>query len=255
MRVFLTGGANGIGRATVDRLLEQGHEVAVFDIDQDGLDALPDAVDTYHGDVADRDRVETVIDQETFDVLVNDAGFQARGTLEDMEHETVKQHFETNVYGLLHATRAALPMLRERDGRIVNIASLAGQIAAPTWGAYAASKHAVEALSDALRMEVAPFDVDVVIIEPGPVRTGFNEQGRDHMEQYLPDTPYADRYRDALEQEQGGVSPENAAKTVVKAVTARRPRTRYRIGWQAYIAPRVRCLLPERLWDWLVQRF
>lgn len=257
MRVFVTGGANGICRAAVDRLLDAGHEVSVFDVDADALAALPEGVETFHGDVADRDAVESAVEAAApFDVVVNGAGYQAWGAIEDLEPGEVEQHFATNVDGLLNVTRAALPVLREREGRVVNVASLAGHITAPYWGMYSATKHAVEAISDALRMEVQPFNVDVVIVEPGPVRTGFNERGRDHLEQLLPETVYAGGYRAALDRGGlGGVSPETAGRVVVKAVTANRPRTRYTVGWQAWLAPKLRCILPERVWDWLVQRF
>lgn len=255
--MFLTGGANGIGRAAVERLRAEGHEVAVFDIDAEALETLPEEVETYHGDVADREAVEDAVDAAApFDVLVNGAGYQAWGAIEDIEPEEVEQHFETNVYGLLNTTQAALPMLRENNGRVVNVASLAGHITAPYWGVYSATKHAVEAVSDALRMEMKPFDVDVIIVEPGPVRTGFNEEGRDHLHELVEDSVYADGYRAALaEGDLGGVSPEKAGRVVARAVTTKRPRTRYTVGWQAWLGPKLRAILPERVWDWLVQQF
>lgn len=255
MRVFMTGGANGIGRAAVDVLMERGHEVAVFDLDGEALDALPDAVDTYRGDVGDEDAVrDAVEDAAPFDVLVNGAGYQAWGAIEDLESEEVERHVETNVYGVLNATRAAMPVLQEREGRVVNIASLAGHVTQPYWGVYSATKHAVEAISDALRMEVGRFDVDVVIVEPGPVTTGFNERGRAHLQELVESSPYADDYRAHLASgDIGGVSPEKAGRMVVKAVTSDHPRIRYTVGWQAWLAPKVRAVLPERVWDWLVQ--
>lgn len=254
MNVFVTGGANGIGRATVD-ILHEDHAVVVYDIDDDALDDLPAGVEAISGDVRDGDAVRDALAGRDVDVLVNDAGFQARGAVEDMEMDTVREHIDTNVYGALHTIRAALPTLRERDGRIVNVSSLAGRVSAPTWGPYAASKHAVEALSDALRMELRPFDVDVVVVEPGAVRTGFNERGRAYMERFLPDSVYADRYEHALDGDMGGISPEKAARTVVTAVETDRPRARYPVTWQARIAPRLKCLLPTTLFDRLVERY
>lgn len=256
MHVFITGGANGIGRATGEQLLDRGHEVTVLDIDADALADLPDAVTTYYGDVYDEDFVQEVIAQETFDVLVNCAGYQRQGAVEDMALDTVEEHFETNVFGLITVTWAALPMLRERNGRIVNISSLAGKVSAPFWGAYSASKHAVEGVSDALRMELASYDVDVVVVEPGPVDTGFNDRGREHLETFLPGSPYADRYRDVLDQDWfSGVSPEKAARTVVRAVETDRPRARYTVTWQAWLGPKLKTLLPTRLFDAIVRRF
>lgn len=253
--VFVTGGANGIGRATVDMLLENGHEVIVYDRDGEALQDLPSAVTAYHGDVYDEDRVIEVVEQETFDVLVNCAGVQERGAVEDIPADIVEEHFRSNVFGLLNMTRAALPMLRERQGRIINISSLAGKVTGPFWGAYGASKHAVEGVSDALRMEVDAFDVDVVVIEPGPIRTGFNERGRQMVKRYLPDTVYADRYRDLLEQESRGASPETAAKTIVHAIETDRPKARYTVTTVAWLGPKLKTVLPTRLWDRLVKRW
>ncbi|MDY6770666.1 MAG: SDR family NAD(P)-dependent oxidoreductase [Candidatus Nanohaloarchaea archaeon] len=252
MRVLITGGGHGIGRATAERLLDRGHEVAVLDIEQDHLDDLPGEITTYQGDVYDRERVEEVLDGEELDVLVNCAGHQALGAIEDMAMDDVEQHFETNLFGLLQVTKAALPTLKERDGRIVNVSSLAGKTVAPYWGAYAASKHAVEAVSDALRLELSRFDVDVVVIEPGAIRTGFNEKGARNLERYLPDSAYAENYRRKLASAFTGASPETAAKTLVTAVETDRPSARYTVTWQAWLFPKLKAVLPTWLWDRLV---
>jgi NAD(P)-dependent dehydrogenase (short-subunit alcohol dehydrogenase family) len=256
MRHFVTGAANGIGRVAVTHLLEQGHEVTAFDIDEEGLADLPDAVDTYQGDIRDEQRVHEVIKGEEFDVLVNNAGFSRWGAIEDMTAEEVEQHFAVNVYGYLHTVRAALPMLRENSGRIVNVSSLVSHLTAPYWGIYSASKHAVKAMSHELRMEVKPFGVDVVIVEPGPVTTGFNESGRDNVKKYLPDTHYAEGYREKLDVDSfGGVTPEKAGRVLAEAATTSGPSYRYRVGWQAKLFPKLRVLLPEPIWDRVVQRF
>ncbi len=253
--VFITGGANGIGRATVEQLLEKGYEVIVYDRDGEALQDLPSAVTAYHGDVYDEDCVTEVVEQETFNVLVNCAGVQERGAIEDIPADVVEEHFRSNVFGLLNVTRAALPILRENQGRIINISSLAGRVSGPFWGAYSASKHAVEGASDALRMEVEGFGVDVVVIEPGPIRTGFNKGGRQMVKRYLPDSVYADRYRDLLEQESRGAPPEKAADTIVHAIETGRPRARYTVTKTAWLAPRLKVLLPTRIWDCLVKRW
>lgn len=255
MRVFITGGANGIGRATVDHLDDRGHDVIVYDIDENAFDDLPAGVTAYHGDVYDEDRVREVVGKETFDVLINCAGYQEQGAIEDMDAGAVEKHFETNVFGLLHVTREALPMLRERSGRIINISSIAGTTAGPYWGSYAASKHAVEGASDALRMEVQEFGVEVVVVAPGPIRTGFNERGRQMLKQYLPDSVYADRYRERLEQEQHGAPPAKAASVIVNAVEADRPKPRYTVTWVAWLGPKLQAALPTRLWDRMVRHW
>lgn len=255
-RHFITGGANGIGRVAAIELLDRGHEVTVLDLDEAGLETLPDGIDTVHGDVADVERVEEVLEGETVDVLINNAAIGKWAALEDMAPEDVSEHFAVNVEGLLNATRAALPTLRETNGRIVNVSSILSHITAPYWGVYSATKHAIKAISHELRMEVEPFDVDVVIVEPGPVATGFIDRARGNLERYLPDTAYAERYREKLAGEGlDGVSPEKAGRVIAKAATTPRPRTKYRVGWQAKLFPRLRVLLPERVWDRVVQRF
>lgn len=256
MRVLVTGGASGIGRATAGKLLEDGHEVAVFDIDQEGLNELPEGIEAFQGDVYDEERAEEVIEEVDFDVLVNCAGYYELGSIEDMDAENVEKHFETNVFGMLNFTRNALPELRQKEGRIVNVSSVMGRISIPFFGVYAATKHSVEAISDALRMEIKPFNVDVVIIEPGPINTGFNQRARKKLEKYLPDSVYSSSYEEVLEQGgMEGVTAEKAAETVVKAVETENPKPRYTITWQAWFAPKARKVMPETLWDRIVQSF
>jgi len=167
--------------------------------------------------------------------------------------DQVEKHFETNVFGLVQATKAALPSLRKREGRVINVSSVAGKVTGQFWGPYAASKHAVEAVSDALRMELLDDPVDVVIIEPGAVRTGFNEEGALNLEQYLPGSRYADRYKSKLSQTFGGITPEKASKKVVKAVETSRPSARYTITPEAWFLPKLKLLIPTWLWDRLAR--
>lgn len=254
MRISITGGANGIGRAAAVELVGDGHDVIVVDVDAEGMTTLPDEITTYEADVSDRERITSIVHDETFDVLVNNAGFQAWGAIEDVSPEILHRHFETNVYGLVYATQAALPMLRERRGRIVNVSSMASRFTAPYWGIYAATKHAVKAISDELRIELAEADVDVVTVEPGPVTTGFNERGLRHLESMPADSVYADSYREALETDDlGGATPDAAGAVLVRAATDPDPKVRYRITWYSKLLPRLRILLPERLWDRLVR--
>lgn len=256
MKVLIAGGASGIGKATAEKLLGNGHEVAVFDIDADALDELPGDINTFQGDIYEEERVKEVIDEVDFDTVVNCAGYYELGSIEDMDAETVEKHFQTNVFGLLNLTRNALPQLREKEGTVVNVSSVMGRISIPFFGVYSATKHSVEAISDALRMEAKPFGVDVVIVEPGPINTGFNERARKKLEKYLPDSVYSDRYEQALAKGgMAGVSAEEAAKTVVKAVETENPKPRYTITWQAWLAPKARKVLPETIWDRLIQNF
>lgn len=253
MRVLVTGAASGIGKATTEKLLAREHEVIAFDIDEEALDALPDEVVKYHVDVYDEDRVSEVLDQEDFEVLMNCAGYYELGSIEDMDAETVEAHFKTNVFGTLNMIRNAAPQLRENNGRIVNVSSIAGRISMPFYGAYSATKYSVEAISDALRYEMQPFDVDVVIVEPGPIKTGFNKRARQKLEKYIPDSVYSNRYQNVLEN--GGraeVGAERAADTVVKAVESSNPKTRYTVTWEAWLLPKLKRFLPSRIYEFIV---
>jgi len=255
MRVLVTGAASGIGKATVQKLLEKEYEIIAFDIDKEALDELPEKVRKYHGDVYDEERVKEVVKQEEFDVLVNCAGYYELGSIEDMDSETVESHFKTNVFGTLNMIRNSAPQLREKNGRIVNVSSIAGRMSMPFYGTYSATKYSIEAISDALRYEMQPFGVDVVIVEPGPIDTGFNERARKKLEKYLPDSIYSNRYRDVLEP--GGrtdVGAEKAAETVVRATESPNPKSRYTVTWEAWLMPKLKRFLPSRIWSYIIRK-
>jgi short-subunit dehydrogenase len=255
MRVLVTGAASGIGKATVEKLLEQDHEIIAFDIDEDNLNSLPEIVEKYHGDVYDEDRVKEVVEREEFDVLVNCAGYYELGAIEDMDPETVEAHFKTNVFGTLNMIRNSSPQLREKKGRIVNVSSIAGKISLPFYGTYSATKYSIEAISDALRYEMQPFDVDVVIVEPGPIDTGFNERARQKLKQYLPDSVYSERYQKVLEN--GGraeVGAKKAAEMVVQAVESHNPKNRYIVTSEAWLMPKLKRFLPSRVWEYIIRK-
>lgn len=255
MKVLITGAASGIGKATAEKLIDRGHEVIGFDIDGEALDSLPEEVTKYHGDVYDEERVSEVIEEEEFEVLVNCAGYYEMGSIEDMDAETVESHFRTNVFGTLNMIRNAAPQLRQKNGRIVNISSVAGRISLPFYGVYSATKYSIEAISEALRYEMEPFDVDVVVVEPGPIDTGFNSRARQKLEKYLPDSVYSDRYRKVLENDgRAEAGAEKAADVVVKAVEARNPSNRYTVTRGAWLVPKLKRFLPSRLQRFIVRK-
>jgi len=228
MNILITGGSNGIGKATAQKLQEEGHKPIVFDTKEPDYE-----VGFYEGDVRDEERVESVVDEVDFDVSVNCAGFYELGSIEDMSSETVEKIFNTNVHGYLNFIRHSMTYLRENDGRIVNISSVAGKVSMPFFGAYCSSKHAVESISDSLRRESS---VDVVVVEPGVVETGFNRRAREALEKYVPDSIYSDRYDKMLNDGgMSGVDAERAAETVYKAVVNEKPRRRYHTPFRAKI--------------------
>jgi len=166
------------------------------------------------------------------DVLINNAGYTLAGPLESVGDAEIKAQFETNVFGPLRMIRAFLPAMRaRRRGRIVNISSIVGRLALPFFGPYNATKHALEALSDALRNEVRPFGIEVVLIEPGGISTGFSEAERGALEAYGANGAYAEQIKKvvAFQKDVGrnAAKPEIAARAIVRAVEAKRPRARY----------------------------
>jgi NAD(P)-dependent dehydrogenase (short-subunit alcohol dehydrogenase family) len=192
--------------------------------------------------------------------LVNNAGYSQSGALETLPLERVRAQFDTNVFGLLRLSQLVLPgMRRQRFGRIVNVGSVAGKLTFPGGGAYHAAKHAVEALSDAMRFEVQGFGVDVVLIQPGFIRTSFSEVARREMGATKPDDAYA-AFNGAVERATQevyekppwswfGGDADSVAKVIERALTAARPKPRYKVTPSAYLLLTSRALMTDRLWD------
>jgi len=193
-------------------------------------------------------------------VLVNNAGFALSGPIEVLADEDVRRQFATNVFGLLTMTRTVLPSMRTRgSGRIINISSLVGRTTFPGMGVYGATKYAVEALSDALRQEVAGFGIKVVIIEPGFVATGLGESADARADGAR---PVPDAYASLLaagekylaRQIAGGIAPERVAGVIADAAEHRRPRTRYVVPGRAWPLIALLTSLPDRIADRAKQR-
>lgn len=269
-RVALVTGANsGIGRATAEALRGAGLSVyaaarrpeAVAELEADGFRAL-------RLDVTDEGSMVSAVatieaERGAVDVLVNNAGYALYGPAEELSLDAVRDEFEVNVFGMLRMSQLVLPRMRAKGaGRVVNIGSVGGLVTAPLAGAYHMSKYAVESLSDALRAEVAGFGVDVALLEPTGVRTTFIHKHVATAPDTGPDSPYAAQKaagtEGALALFRGGsravVGPEDVAKVVVEAATARRPRTRYKVGMVAHVLPVVRGILPDRAWDRMATR-
>jgi short-subunit dehydrogenase len=198
------------------------------------------------------------------DALVNNAGYSQSGAAESVRMEDARRQFETNVFGLLRMCQLVLPgMRRQGFGRIVNVSSMGGKLVFPGGGLYHATKHAVEALSDAMRFEVEPFGVDVAIIEPGLIRTAFGDAAVQSIHEGAEDDgPYADfnaavgattagAYNGPLARI-AGAGPKAVAKTIERAIRARRPRTRYPVTASARLLLAQHALMPDRLWDRVV---
>jgi NAD(P)-dependent dehydrogenase (short-subunit alcohol dehydrogenase family) len=211
-------------------------------------------------DVLDEDSMRAAVArveeaEGAVDVLVNNAGYGQSGAIEAVPIDAVRRNFETNLFGYMRMAQLVLPgMRRQGAGRIVNISSVAGRVTMPGSGFYSATKFAIEAMSDALRFEVRGFGVDVVIVEPGPIRTRFTETAN----ATLPDGagPYAS-YHAAVakadaEADQSKLlagDPDDVADVVERAIAARRPRSRYRVTVPARLLPAMRRALPDRGFD------
>jgi NAD(P)-dependent dehydrogenase (short-subunit alcohol dehydrogenase family) len=264
--VLITGCSTGIGRATAELLAGHGMTVYATARRPESIEGLRQAgCRTLALDVTDEDSMRAAVEEVeraegAVGALVNNAGYSQNGAMETVPLDDVRRQFETNVFGLLRMCQLVLPgMRRQRHGRIVNLSSMGGKLVFPGGGAYHATKHAVEAISDALRFEVKGFGVEVVVIEPGLIKTNFAETSVGSVSH--DDGPYAEfntavaaatagAYEGPLGKLGGG--PEAVAKVIEKAITARRPRTRYKVTASARILMGQRALLPDRAWDKVV---
>ncbi len=263
--VLITGCSSGIGRTTAERLAGVGWKVYatarnVEDISplaERGCELLPLDV-TDEGSM--RSAVEEVERREgAVGVLVNNAGYSQSGAVEAVPMEKVRRQFETNVFGLVRMCQLVLPGMRWQGyGRIVNLSSMGGKLTFPGGGYYHATKHAVEAVSDALRFEVEGFGVRVSVIEPGLIRTGFARAAVGSMDR-PEEGPYAGFEAEvaratAENYERGpllrlGGGPETVAGKIEEAISARNPRSRYAVTPSAHLFLWLRRLLPDRAWD------
>jgi NAD(P)-dependent dehydrogenase (short-subunit alcohol dehydrogenase family) len=228
--------------------------------ERNGLDVIPLVMDV--ADEASRRNASASIMEATtgrgLDLLVNNAGYGQMGPLEEVSPEQLRRQFEVHVVGVLAFTQPFLPGMRERrHGAIVNVSSVAGRVVSPFGGAYAASKFALEAISDALRLELSPFRVRVILIEPGPIRTGFRDTVRAATARN-PASPYADFVQRFEHGRKGWYrfedSPESVARTIVRASASKHPRARYTITLPAKVTGIARRLVPDWVMDWVLHR-
>ncbi|MGH3146031.1 MAG: oxidoreductase [Rubrobacter sp.] len=263
--VLVTGCSSGIGWATAKYLADGGMRVyatarnidAIAPLRESGCRLLP-------LDVTEEDSMRAAVDEVerqegAVGALVNNAGYSQSGAVEAVPLEKVRRQFETNVFGLAKMCQLVLPgMRRQGYGRIVNVSSMGGKLTFPGGGYYHASKHAVEAISDALRFEVEGFGVKVSVIEPGLIRTGFAHAAIGSMDDQG-DGPYAG-FDEAVARattenyERGPISrmgggPEAVARAVEQAISARSPRSRYAVTSSAHLFLWLRRLLPDKAWD------
>lgn len=265
--VVISGASSGMGRATAVELAGRGfHVLAGVRDEQAAVRLRRDGIEPVTLDVTQQTHVAALAERIDRDAtgrplraLVNCAGAAGNGPVEVLPLSTWRRLLEVNLLGQVAMIQALLPALRRSGGRVVNISSIGGRIAMPAFGAYSATKFAVEAMSDALRREVRDQGVDVVVVEPGAVRTGMIATGTAAAQALVDDMLPEDRTRyDDLMQtflataagfDRDGVSAEHAGRVIAGTVTARRPRTRYTIGRDAAVFTRLARLVPDRALD------
>ena len=259
---LVTGASSGIGEETARRLQGLGYTVYGAARRTDRLEKLAaDGVRPLAMDVTDDASMTAGIAriiEETgrIDVLVNNAGYGSYGAIEDVPIDEARRQFEVNLFGLGRLVQLVTPHLRgQKSGTIINISSMGGRLTTPLGGWYHATKYAVEALSDALRMELKPFGIDVVLVEPGGIRTEWAGIAADHLAETAEGSAYSDQIRavagsmrnESVQRRQS--PPAVIANAVEKIVTARKPRTRYAVGFMAKPLITARRVLPDRAFD------
>jgi NAD(P)-dependent dehydrogenase (short-subunit alcohol dehydrogenase family) len=259
----VTGASAGIGEATVRRLMEQGYTTYAAARRQDrmanlenlGAVLLPLDLTDDSSIVRAVERIRT--EQGRIDVLLNNAGYGSYGAVEDVPLDEARRQFEVNVFGLARLVQLVAPLMRiQRSGKILNVSSIGGKGWEPLGAWYHATKFALEGFSDCLRMELTPFGIDVIVIEPGAIRTEWGQIALDSLHQASGHTDYAPQAEEKramfLAAAGSGSDPDVVAREIIKAVRTSRPKTRYVVG--AFAKPLVfmSTFMPDRFNDWLM---
>jgi NAD(P)-dependent dehydrogenase (short-subunit alcohol dehydrogenase family) len=261
--ILITGCSTGIGRHLVQRLTELGYTVVATARKIETLDDLPAALklplDVTQSDSVNRAVVCTIAQFGRIDVLINNAGYTILGALEEVSDEQTKRIFDVNVFGALRMIRAVVPHMRnQRSGRIINISSIAGKLSTPVNGTYSATKFALESLSDALHLELVPFGIQVVLVEPGAIRTYFDDTAQAHAKDILLNSasPYQSLYKQsaqfAASMRQDEPGPEVVFQVVEQAIKALRPKARYLAGIS--LSGRLVIHLRDFLWSLIIRQ-
>ena len=265
--IIVTGASSGLGKDFALELLKHGHLVYGLARRVDNMQDIVQAGGKAIGmDVTDEKQIskavsQIVAEQGQIDVLINNAGYAVYGPVEEVPIDQARRQFEVNIFGLASLTQKCIPIMREKkSGMIINISSMGGKMYTPMGAWYHATKHALEGWSDCLRLEMKPFGIDVVIIEPGGIKTEFGDVFVDNLQGNMDTGPYAKALqtisKSTKEMSQKGQLSEPAVITelILKAVHSQKPKTRYVAG--AYAKPLlfIRKYLGDRLFDRIVMR-
>ncbi len=258
--ILVTGASSGIGLAVAREAARRGHRVFASArrpetlAGETGLRTL--RLDVTEPGAAARAVAEILGLEGRLDALVNNAGYAQYGATEDVSAERWREQYDVAVFGAIESIRAALPALRAAGGgTIVNMSSVGGKVTVPFAAPYCSAKHALESISDSLRVELSPFGIRVVVVEPGPVDTRFDDRALSEVADILKGTgPYAPYYGDIEAAMKGAfaagkVKPEVVARVVADAIESRRPKPRYRITSMSKLLIPLKALLPDRLMD------
>lgn len=261
--ILITGCSTGIGRDLAQRLTQAGYTVVATARRVEDLNGLQVALklplDVTQPDSINDAVAHTLQQFGRIDVLVNNAGYALRGALEEVSVEQVQQMFDVNVFGVLRLIRSIAPHMRKQgSGRIINISSIAGKLSTPANGAYSATKFALEALSDALRLELAPFGIQVVVIEPGAIKTHFDDTALAHTQDILSNStsPYqplyhkSDQFAASMRQQEHG--PQVVSQVIQQAIEAPNPKARYLAA--VALSGRLVLVLRDFVWNPVLRR-
>ncbi len=263
--ILITGASSGMGKITAKQLIAQGYTVYAV---ARRLEAMQD-LEALGGhpmqmDVSRQEDIRRVVDEiisreGRIDVLWNNAGYGLYGAVEDVPLEEARQQLEVNLFGLAAMTQAVVPYMRQAGkGLIINTSSVGGKVYFPMGAWYHASKHAVEGLSDCLRLELKPFGIDVVVLEPGFIATEFGQVLLDNFEKLPKDSAYKGLMNTIIENtrktevEGNNSQPEVIAEAVCKIIKAKKPKTRYRVGKMSSTLIAIRSLVSDEMYDKIV---
>ena len=273
--ILITGGTDGLGRAAAQLLAERGNRVFAAgrspekraELDRVAAQkklSLESLVLDVREDVSVQAAVGSILQKAgAIDVLINNAGIGFMAVVEELRLDDLRQQLETNLIGVLRVTQAVLPHMRKRhSGRILMMSSVAGLITPPTYGAYSSSKHALEGLTNALRLEMYPFGIEVILIEPGYIVTNFQQTAKELAAPYVETSkasPYAKIYSGAWAGANKGrgdskTTPEDCARVILQAIESSHPKARYTVTPLAKWASFGRRVLPDTLLDSFLRR-
>lgn len=265
---LVTGASSGIGRETALQLKNNGFKVygAARNLEKlKEIEAM--GINILSLDVTNEESmlkcVKTIEEKEgRIDILVNNAGYGSYGGIEDVSIDEARRQFEVNVFGLGRMTQLVLPIMRKNSyGKIVNISSMGGKMTMPFGGWYHAAKYAVESYSDALRMETKSFGIDVIIIEPGVVESNWSHIACEQLIKSSSNGVYSKRAKEVADhlsqmyKRKGVTPPKKIADTIVKAVTVKKPKTRYLVGFMAKPTIIMKSFISDRMFDYFLQKF